>query len=683
MSHPYFYTQEDIERFRSDPELQRERTEHQLRMEEYALSGEYRRSLNDALISSEIRHLGARLRDFYERLEPFLSSEVHGERRSALIDLYARFSTEIELIQAAAHQIAGAGEVIDSFVDVLRTPLEEGIIALSSGRTSRYGDPHKVKRQLRSGYRCELHSHTSSLRGLSPTQSRDDFSFHVHIEEYGGARQALSRERCKELLELANSRVIDTSRDEPQEGFGRSCAVDEFMGFVERTSTVCCVPCDGEGVLGLYLLDTDRENIPQAARGLIERDHSHDTLNDQNGWVDLIALTTTARDRLRGPSDVWYIAGGYAVAQEYQLSKALGDIALRPVPATDVGPGDYIRDTKGVLHQICLNTASDVLYPSSWLITTREGKTLYRNDIDLYLKTNPISLQYNLLRAQHRDISTNLRQVLLPTTVTDVGSGDFIRDMDGVIREIEFNSARNERFPRAWDVVTTDGQRFDMFSISAYLKCEQFTEECIRDHSPPSLYRWVTWAVCETACAAGISTLWCQVRVGRQANTSREKHLAVGWESTDLVFTTGEREYEILRLNPYKILTGLSDGALAKLRQQQFEYPSEYARLRALASEVWSTQLGTSPGKDFSEIFKQRFPGCTISHSTDLLGRLRVTVNPASEQPAYFQQELAGYDLWRVQRQPCYSLSLDHPLRSLEQTIAIDPEELCSRHLRR
>lgn len=663
MSSYYVADTAEIRKLLTDPAWQRQQTELRQQAEQHALNGDFRRSLHNAFTSSEIRRLGARLTDFCQRLEPFLGTDLTEEHRLELIDLYTRFSAEIDVIQAAAHQIEGAGEIIDSFVDALRTPLEEGIIAYVSNPHSSYRDPSTVKSTLVAGYRYQLSNHASLLKGLSPTSSHDDFPAHVRIEEYGQGRQPLSTELSTELLRLNNSRVIDPTCDAPQEGFQRALAVQELLGFVERTSTVCCVPCDDHGALGYYVLDTDRANIPEVARRLIEQDPRFGQLHDHNGWVDVIALATTARDRLRGPHDVWYIAQEYDAGSELNPSDALYTIALLPAHASDIGPGDYVRDTSGTLHCVHHNPAYGESHPSSFEITTSEGHMYDGNDIDLYLKVQEISSSHTPRTGKRPGKLVHLTQALSPTSVTEVMAGDFIRDMQGVLREIEHNSATGELHPRSWQIRTTDGENFGIFDISAYLKRERATEAHVHAHKPPSLYRWLTRAACETACSEGISTLWCQVRIG---NTAREKHLAVGWESTGLLFRIGNHEFEILRLDPFNIVTGLSETEVEMLGQQQSEHRPEYARLRALATEAWSTQPGASSDKHFLEIIRGRFPGCDISTSTDSIGRLRVTVHRESQPPAFFQQGLAGHDLWRVQSDPCYSLSLYNPLTSLE-----------------
>jgi hypothetical protein len=667
MSSYYFTDPAEIRRLLADPEWQRQQAEHKQQIAEAALSSDYRRSLHNALISSEIRHIGARLMDFCQKLEPFLHNELQAEQRVALVDLYTRFSAEIGLLQAAAHQLEGAGEIIDPFADVLRTPLEEGILAYSREPSNSYRDPHKVKSNLLSGYRSALSSHAWVLKGLSPTSSRNDFSFDVRIEEYGYHDQPLSQKRCEELLGTNNSRVIDPTRPEPQEGFGRKLTSDEFMGFVECASTLFSVPCDNQGALGYYLLDTDRDNIPCAAREAIEADRRWGQINEQDGWVINIALATTARDRLRGPCDELFIAHEYKVGAELNPAHALGEIALRPSDASDVGPGDYIRDTDGTLHRIQSNTAFGLSHPSSCSITTTEGRMFGDKDIELYLKTQSL-FSYRRTHSDSRPPTTvQLTHALSPTGVTDVGPGDFISDRQGVIREITSNSAAGAINPRSWQVKTVDEQSFGMFDVSAYLKRSQVTEEFIQAHKPPSLYRWLTRTACETACNKGIATLWCQVRVG---NTAREKHLAVGWESTGITYRSGEIEFEILRLDPHKIVTDLTERDLARLRQEHVDHKADYARLRSLAKDAWTSTRGALEDQHFLDIFSERFSGCSIKHDTDSLARLRVTVTPQAKAPLYFQQGLPGYDLWRAQRDTCYSLSLYNPLASLEQTIA-------------
>lgn len=684
MSNFNFHFNEPTESQNPRVHPEREHAGHVSHMAEHKIQNRYTRELRNAHLCSEIRHIGARLTTFCQQLEPFIGVELDSKQESALVGLYSRFSAEIDILEAAALQIDGGDRTISSMADVLRTPLEEGILSYRSNQASSYRDPHYVKKSLVRGYRSVLYSYSGALKALSPTSTQDCYSLGAHIEEYGNNRQPISPQKCAELLGLINSRVIDRTREEPQEGFGRECTESEFRGFLQRESTLCCVPSDVHGPLGLYVFDTDKRNIPDAARSLIEQYAKGGPLTDQDGWVDVIALAATARDRLRGPLDVWYLACEYhGEGAERNGSLALREVALLPCDASNVGPGDYILDTSGMLHQISDNSAFGNAHPRAWAVTTTKGRTIDMKEVDTYLRTQELSSRLPCAAGVGGGSTLHLAGVLTRTSVTDVGSGDFVRDKEGVLREISSNSAQGQRHPKSWQITTTDGHTFGMFDISCYLARQQATEEILRSHKPPSLYRWLTLTACETACTWGLSTLWCQVRVGPQGNTAREKHLAVGWEATGLIIANGTREFEVLRLDPFKIITGLSDDDVTRLRQHQIEYQPEAARLRELAEDAWSSHRGELPDDHFIEIISNRFPNCSRTHSSDSLGRLQVTLNSESKNPLFFQQGLAGHDLWRVQRDPEYSLSLYNPLSSLEQTIARDHEQLCSRALKR
>jgi hypothetical protein len=676
MSNPYFMSGSQIATLRANPEWQRLQAERAKQRDEQQLITGVRQTLRNAQISSEIRHMGARIMHFCQQLEPFIGVELSQGQQTALVNLYSRFSAEISVIEAAASHIEGAGRVLGSMADVLRTPLEEGILAYRSNSANQYRDPAHIKLSLLNGYRSERYGNSCDLKGLSPASTNDAQFLHVHIEAYGYNKQPLSREGCEALLELTNSRVIDTSLDERQEGFGRRCTLEEFMGFLERNSTQCCVPSDDRGPLGLYVLDTDPRNVPQVASDLLANDPRFDPLSERDGWVDVIALATTARERLRDPYTSWYLAREYAHAENGAL---LREVALVPSDPSDVGPGDYVRDTAGELHEIASNTAFRQLHPSSWQITSTSGHQIDPKEIDLYLKAETLSSRNSSRSRLSRGNSLRLERSLSPTSATQVAPGDFIRDRDGVLREIRSNTAQGERFPRSWTITTTDNHTFGMFDVSAYLKQEQITEESIQANKPPSLYRWLTLTACETACASGISTLWCQVRIGRQGNTAREKHLAVGWEATGLTYTHNGVEFEILRLDPLAIVAGTSNRELCQLLQLEEMDRPEYVRVRELAQSAWSTKPGDLSPEHFMQTLGSEFPNCEITPSVDQLGRLEVTITPQSGDPIFFCQGLAGHDLWRVQRDPCYSLSLYNPLASLQQTIDRDHEGLCSR----
>ncbi len=111
------------------------------------------------------------------------------------------------------------------------------------------------------------------------------------------------------------------------------------------------------------------------------------------------------------------------------------------------------------------------------------------------------------------------------------------------------------------------------------------------------------------------------------------------------------------------------DTSVSLPSQQQSEYRVDYTRLRALARQAWSTQPGVFDDEYFIGTLVERFPGCSIATATDSIGRLHVTINPKSKQAVHFLQGLAGYDLWRAQSDPLYTLSLNNTLASLNQTI--------------
>jgi hypothetical protein len=673
-------TGSEIATRRAEPDWPSFQAERARQIGERQLISDARQALDNALVCSEIRHLGARLANFCQRLDPFIGITLSPEQRAATLDLYSRFSAEISIIESAATHIEGAGEVMSSLADVLRTPLEEGILACRSDSASAYRDPAHIKLSLLHGYRSQLYSCSRDFKGLHPASADTAQSLNVHIEVYGHNTQRISREGHQELLELANSRVIDRSLDESQEGFGRRYTPEEFMAFLERNTTRCCVPFDERGALGLYIIDTNPENIPPEARDLIARDSRFAPPSERDGWVDVIARATTARERLRDPHGVLYLAResvrGDGVVDD---APPFRDVALTPSDPSNVGPNDYVIDTAGKLHQIASNTAFGQKQPSSWRVISTSGQQIDPKEITLYVKAERLSSRPSNGSHQSPGDSPRLERMLSPTSATQAAPGDFIRDKYGVLREIRANTAQGERLPRSWTITTTDNHTFGMFDVSCYLKQEPLLETSIQAHNPPSLYRWLTLSACETACAAGTITLWCQVRVGRQGNTAREKHLAVGWEATGLTFTHNGCNFEILRLDPLAIVTGISDTELSRsLHTQAMDRP-DFARTRALAKNAWSTTPGDLSRERFMRTFSSEFPSCEITCSVDYLGRLEVMIAPRSGAPLFFLQGLAGHDLWRAQRDPCYSLSLYNPLASLRQTIDRDHDGLCGR----
>lgn len=66
-----------------------------------------------------------------------------------------------------------------------------------------------------------------------------------------------------------------------------------------------------------------------------------------------------------------------------------------------------------------------------------------------------------------------------------------------------------------------------------------------------SAYRAFTAAVTETARSLGIHRLWGRIRVGEQANTAREKHLAIGCKSTGIVYQQENHPFEIAIIHPF------------------------------------------------------------------------------------------------------------------------------------
>jgi hypothetical protein len=60
-------------------------------------------------------------------------------------------------------------------------------------------------------------------------------------------------------------------------------------------------------------------------------------------------------------------------------------------------------------------------------------------------------------------------------SVTDIGPGDYIKDLSGQWVQVTHNTAAGaERTPREW-TVTADGRAHGMYSIRAYAKAEDFT----------------------------------------------------------------------------------------------------------------------------------------------------------------------------------------------------------------
>ncbi len=626
--------------------------------------------LEDARVHSGVRYLGTRVANFCRLLEPFIvenqgyrsSPALDQSQRDKLLDLYTRFSAEISLLCSSIITDRSCSN-IHSLESMLRTPLEEAILSLQSDDSSTYRDPAVVKSWLTDGYRAGRHSLSDSYNPL-PKTIGTKFSLHnVWIQDFGSSGRELSDTDYGELLSLVNSRVVDTNVPEKREGFGRAYSIEEFTTLLRRTTTHLYVPYTPDGSLGIFTIDSTLRNQSGEIQAALQEKYPSDPPISQAGWVDIIALTGHARDCVRSPSDTWI------VGREILSDGSVSEIPLRPTDSTDVGPGDFIVDISKGIHRITHNSAFKMEAPAQWEVSTTHGQVFTKDRILLYLKTSPHGEKVTVPCEPSLSSTYEIASALQPSSVTEVGCGDFVLDRSGRVLQIERNSATGAFAPKSWSLYSTRGEILGMFDVDLYLKRTPISSEDLDSLRAPSLYRWLTVAACESSLSLGITSLFCQVRIGAHGNSAREKHIAVGWEPTGVTFTAGNFEYEILRLDPIHILTGLRYREVSHIASATFPLKEDQIHLRLLGESVWSDPPKVSEQENCLERVKRKFPTCNVHSAVDSLHRLQIKVTPQSGPSIYFIQGLANADLWRIQDELIYTHSLFNRFSSLETAL--------------
>lgn len=628
-----------------------------------------REVIEDARLHSEVRYLGTLVHKFCADLDTYTTNEkkelppsLNREQKESLISLYTRFNAEISLLCS--------GIITDrnsSFVyyleSMLRTPLEEAILSIELQEPSSYENPAVVRECLIDGYRSARESSLEISRSLVQHLQPYLPLPTVWIHEFQAGAPELSDLECSELLALVNTRVVDTTTRERREGFGRKYSLEEFNTLLHRSTTHVYVPYTSDGPLGIYTIDSTIENQPASVQAALREKFFKDPPLSESGWVDITALAGNARDRLRSPCDAWL------VARDNSSQHPDSRVVLEPTDATHVGPGDFLVDSLGQLHLISHNSAFKKSNPSDWEITTRDGDVLRKIQIRLYLKSHSLNGVLPDLHERSHTSDFYIESILQPTAVTEVGPGDYVRTRTGEMNEIERNSALGAMTPKSWSIQTKNGETLGVYDVHSYLKCTTKSADALESLHAPSLYRWLTVAACESALSLGIHSLFCQVRIGYNGNTAREKHIAVGWEPTGIVFSVGDFKYEILRLDPYRILTGVSYVEVSHLFTETSLLKEEQDQLRLFAKSVWASPPTVNDQSDALERIQAKFPTCTVEYSLDQLHRLQVKVSSDSNAPTYFIQGAAHADVWRVQKDLLYTRSLFNKLTSLDHAL--------------
>ncbi len=627
-------------------------------------------ALEDARLHSEVRYLGGRLAHFCKLLDPFITENKQNHLHPSLdksqinilLDHYAKFSAEISLLCSSITSDR-TRPTVSSLESMLRTPLEEALLALQSDQSSSYRNPAVVRGWLIDGYRSSreliINRSKVSLENLLPEIPLST----VWIQESGGVANELSDSEISQMLSLVNTRVVDTSLGEKREGFGRKYSLDEFTRIVRRSTTHLYIPYAGDAPLGIYTIDSTLLNQSAEIQAAVRNKYPTHSSLSQDGWVDIIALAGHARDCVRSPCDSWLIA------REQLSDGVVSQALLRPTDSTHVGPGDFIVDASNGLHQIRHNSAFQLKAPSQWEVVTGQGEVFSKEEILLYLKKYPHCESATVQRDPTIPPTFEIESALIPTGVTEVGHGDFVLDRSEQIHQIKMNSATGKLAPKTWSLHTMSGLTLGMFDVRLYLKRNPILKEGLDLLRAPSLYRWLTAAACESALSLGISSLFCQVRIGKSGNTAREKHLAVGWESTGIVFSMGDFQYEILRLDPYRILTGIPYQEVCEILSAHTIFKGEQDHVRTLAKSVWALPPKSIEHGNFISRIQQKFPTGTITSTFDSLQRLQVTVTLDSRSHIYFTQGLPNTDLWRIQEDLLYTYSLYNPLTPLDETL--------------
>lgn len=212
-------------------------------------------------------------------------------------------------------------------------------------------------------------------------------------------------------------------------------------------------------------------------------------------------------------------------------------------------------------------------------------------------------------------------------------------------------------------------------------------------------YRAFTNIVSETAFALGINRLWGDVRVGPQGNLARNKHIAVGWIPTGVVYEHDGHPYEAILLEPASIAGSTervikSDRfGLARFNLPEYVYP-RIPQDWLLKLKQWSFRindvrnheaLAGVPGLDDSILLHKLKSALSASGSVEELRRTSrgFSIPFAIGRSEYsLAQKIPGADLWKIENRQgaseFYERGLGTRLKSFTEVLDQIPELHCN-----
>ncbi|MBX7137041.1 MAG: hypothetical protein K1X83_03585 [Oligoflexia bacterium] len=173
-------------------------------------------------------------------------------------------------------------------------------------------------------------------------------------------------------------------------------------------------------------------------------------------------------------------------------------------------------------------------------------------------------------------------------------------------------------------------------------------------------YSALTAAVCETARGLGIENLWGEVRVGAQANTARDKHLAMGWIDTGLITSHNGHPYELLLIRPFAQIAGGNvrmhcssmESDYLEARRQSLR---ERARLLALYSDFAPVSLGPLNGVEVPadhhvrSVLKAKLPGLRSIERRIVDDCIVYDLDMGPGRRRGLVQKIPGQNLWKFE----------------------------------
>ncbi|MCB9030013.1 MAG: hypothetical protein H6619_03100 [Deltaproteobacteria bacterium] len=192
-------------------------------------------------------------------------------------------------------------------------------------------------------------------------------------------------------------------------------------------------------------------------------------------------------------------------------------------------------------------------------------------------------------------------------------------------------------------------------------------------------YSLLTATVLESARGQGLYRLLGEVRVGAQANTAREKHLAAGWETTGVIYEHSGHPYEILILSAYHNVRErvaeieLAEGALPALTPY---WPGRVQRVAGMTSEhlaanardVNELQISLESYAEEIALIRAKFEkhGPIEIYVTN--GRISILVKD-NDRAVSFKQKIPGHDLWKIEAPDHDDRGLSNRMRALRELV--------------